>query len=104
MNKALLDTDTYSELARGINPAVIGNGTTYRRSHGRYTLSTITVMEIVKGFQMKQDNRRLHAFLTSIASEEILPFDDPAAELAGRIAGELERIGQRSHPRLKPAA
>jgi tRNA(fMet)-specific endonuclease VapC len=30
----------------------------------------------------------------AIALEEILPFDPPAAELAGRIAGELERIGQ----------
>ena len=25
---------------------------------------------------------------------EILPFDQPGAELAGRIAGDLERIGQ----------
>jgi predicted nucleic acid-binding protein len=29
-----------------------------------------------------------------IASEEILPFDRAAAELAGRIAGDLDRIGQ----------
>ena len=95
MNKALLDTDTYSELGKGINSVVVRNGTAYCRSHGRYTLSTITVMEIVKGFQKKQDSRRLQSFLSSIATEEILPFDQATAELAGRIAGELERIG---HP------
>jgi predicted nucleic acid-binding protein len=32
--------------------------------------------------------------LSSIASEEILVFDQTAAELAGRIAGDLERVGQ----------
>lgn len=93
LNKALLDTDTYSELGKGIDPTVVRNGTTYRRSHGRFTLSTITVMEVVRGFQRSQSHRRLNAFLASIAAEEILPFDEPVAELAGLIAGELERIG-----------
>ena len=32
--------------------------------------------------------------MSSIASEEILVFDQTAAELAGRIAGDLERVGQ----------
>ncbi len=80
MNKALLDTDTLSELSKGINLTVTHNGITYRRSHGRYTLTTITVMEIVKGFQKKQDTRRLNAFLTSIALEGILPFDEEKVE------------------------
>jgi tRNA(fMet)-specific endonuclease VapC len=51
-------------------------------------------MEVVRGYQQKQATRQLHNFLTSIASEEVVPFDQAAAELAGRIAGELERIGQ----------
>ncbi len=94
MNKALIDTDVFSELGKGVDPKVIGNGKTYRRSHGRYTISTITVMEIVRGLQRTQSARRLQTFLASIATEEILSFDEPAAELAGRIAGELERSGQ----------
>lgn len=94
MNKALIDTDIFSELGKGIDPNVTGNGKTYRRSHGHYTISTITVMEIVSGLQRTQSARRLQTFLASIAAEEILPFDEPAAELAGRISGDLERIGQ----------
>jgi tRNA(fMet)-specific endonuclease VapC len=94
LNKALLDTDIYSEILKAANPTVTANATTYRRSQGFLTFSTITVMEVVRGFQKNQSARRLTAFLAAIALEEILPFDQAAAELAGRIAGELEHIGQ----------
>ena len=96
MNKALLDTDILSEISKGIDPNVVRNATAYRNAFGRYTLSVISIMEIVRGWQQKQNLRRLQSFLTLIASEEILPFDQPAAELAGRIAGDLDRTGQPS--------
>jgi tRNA(fMet)-specific endonuclease VapC len=94
VNKTLLDTDILSEIGKGIDPNVARNATAYRNAFGRYTLSVSTIMEVVRGFQKKQSTRRLQRFLTAIASEEILTFDQAAAELAGRIAGELERIGQ----------
>jgi tRNA(fMet)-specific endonuclease VapC len=94
LNKALLDTDTLSEVGKGVNPTVAGNATAYRQSFGHYTASVISVMEIVRGFQRTTSIRRLQAFVASIATLEILPFDLPAAELAGRIAGDLERIGR----------
>jgi predicted nucleic acid-binding protein len=94
VNKALLDTDTYSEVLKAVNATVAGNAAMYRQHHGIYTLSVITVMEIVQGYQRVQNTRRLQAFLSTIASEEVLPFDQAAAELAGRIAGDLERTGQ----------
>ena len=49
MNKALLDTDIYSEILRGDNATVTAHARTYRQAHGRLTLSVITVMEMVKG-------------------------------------------------------
>ncbi len=94
MSKALLDTDIYSEVLKASNPTVTQNATTYRQSQGILTLSSVTVMEIVRGFQKNQSARRLQAFLAAVALEEILPFDHSAAELAGRIAGELERTGR----------
>jgi tRNA(fMet)-specific endonuclease VapC len=94
VNKALLDTDTLSEIGKGIDPNVARNATAYRNAFGRYTLSVISIMEIVRGWQRKQNALRLQRFLTSIASEEILLFDQPAAELAGRIAGDLDRTRQ----------
>jgi tRNA(fMet)-specific endonuclease VapC len=94
LNKALLDTDTLSEIGKGIDPTVAGHATTYRRAFGYYTLSAISVMEIVRGHQRTNNLLRLNAFLASIAGEEVIEFDQPAAELAGRIAGDLQRTGQ----------
>jgi tRNA(fMet)-specific endonuclease VapC len=94
VNKALIDTDIFSELGKGVNQTVAGNGATYQAAFGHYTISVITVMEIVRGFQKKQRPHRLQFFLANIASEEVLAFDQAAAELAGRIQGELERVGQ----------
>ncbi len=50
----MLDTDIYPEIPRGSNIAVNANARTYRQAHGRLTLSVITVMEKVKGFQQVQ--------------------------------------------------
>jgi tRNA(fMet)-specific endonuclease VapC len=94
VNKSLLDTDIFSEVSKGIDPNVARNAATYRSAFGRYTVSVITVMEVIRGFQRKQNTRRLQRFLSAIASEEILAFDQAAAELAGRIAGDLDRAGQ----------
>jgi predicted nucleic acid-binding protein len=95
LNKALLETDTLSEISKGVNLTVAANATAYRRAFGRYTISTVSVMEIVRGFQQNQSTRRLQAFVASLATVEILPFDLPDAELAGRIAGDLERVGRQ---------
>jgi tRNA(fMet)-specific endonuclease VapC len=94
LNKALLDTDILSEISKGIDPVVARNATAYRAAFGRYTLSAITLMEVVSGFQRKQSIRRLQAFLSSITAEEVVDFDAAIAELAGRIGGELVRVGR----------
>ena len=94
MSRILLDTDIYSEVIKAINPTVTQNAIAYRQANGVLTLSVVTVMEIVRGFQQNQSIRRLNNFLTAVASEEVLIFDQPAAELAGRIEGELVRTGR----------
>lgn len=38
--------------------------------------------------------RRRLTFLNTVAQEQVIVFDQPAAELAGRISGDLDRIGQ----------
>jgi tRNA(fMet)-specific endonuclease VapC len=90
LNKALLDTDIYSEILKAVNQTVKANAIAYRKAHGVLTLSAVTLMEITQGHHQKQAFRQLQHFLASVAVEEVLP----TAELAGRIAGELERIGQ----------
>ena len=73
-NKALLDTDMLSELGRGVNPTVMRNGAAYLAALGRYTVSVVTVMEIVRGLCKKQASKQLQAFLAGIPSQEVLIF------------------------------
>ena len=94
MNKALLDTDLYSEILKAVDPRVVGNATTYRRARGILTLSAVTVMEIIQGLQqVGASPRRFQKIRDAIAQEEVLPFDQPIADLAGQISGNLDRIG-----------
>jgi tRNA(fMet)-specific endonuclease VapC len=51
VNRSLLDTDILSEIFKGINPKVARNATAYRQAFGRYSLSSITVMEVISGLQ-----------------------------------------------------
>lgn len=94
MNKALLDTDIYSEVLKAVNPAVARNAAAYRQAHGFLTVSVITVMEIIQGLQHARAFGRVQTFRNAVASEEILPFDQAAADLAGQIAGDLDRVGR----------
>jgi tRNA(fMet)-specific endonuclease VapC len=94
VNRVLLDTDIYSEGIKAINPTVTQNAINYRQANGVLTISAVTVMEIVRGFQQNQSTKRLNDFLTAVASEEVLIFDQAAAELAGQIEGELVRTGR----------
>ncbi len=94
MNKAIIDTDIFSEIIKGVNQKVAANAGAYRQAFGRYTISAVSFMEIVRGYQRKQASRQLQAFLAAVVSEEVLSFDQRAAELSGQIAGELERVGR----------
>ena len=94
MNKALLDTDILSEVSKGIDPIVSRNATAYRQAHAFLTLSVISVMEVIQGYQRVGASNRIQAFRNAIASEEILLFNQPCADLAGQIAGDLDRVGR----------
>jgi tRNA(fMet)-specific endonuclease VapC len=54
LNKALLDTDTYSEILKAADPNVTRNATAYRQARGVLMLSAVTVMEVIRGFQKNQ--------------------------------------------------
>lgn len=94
MDKSLLDTDIFSEILKGVNAHIIAQATAYRSAFGRYTISTITVMEIVKGLHKLGREDRIQQFLSGLSSIELLTLDARSAELAGRIYADLERIGQ----------
>ena len=94
MDKALLDTDTFSEILKRVDAQLVTRATEYRWQFGVYTISTITVVEIVKGLHKVQREERLQEFLRGLSAVEILTLDLSSAELAGRIYADLERTGQ----------
>lgn len=94
MDKSLLDTDVFSEVLRGRNPVIMRRWTAYIGDHGRLTLSTPTVAEVVRGYQRLRHTTALQRFLQRLSSTEVLPLEEPAAVLAGRIAGDLEAMGR----------
>ena len=94
LKKAILDTDIFSEIIKGVDQTVAANASAYRTAFNRYTISAVTFMEVIRGYQQKQASHQLQTFLTGIVTEEVIPFDHPAAEVAGKIAGELKRVGR----------
>ena len=66
MNKALLDTDILSEVGKGLDPNVVRNAAAYRSAHGFLTLSVISLMEVIQGYQRVGGLARIHAFRTAL--------------------------------------
>lgn len=94
MPKSVLDTDIFSEILKGVDPVVAQRATAYRATFGHYTISAITVLEIVKGLHKVGREERIQQFLQGLIQLEILALDARSAELAGRIVADLERTGQ----------
>ena len=94
MDKSLLDTDIFSEVSKGIDPRVVARATAYRAAFGYYTISAITVLEVIKGFHKLQREDRIQEFLSKLSDMEVLTLDVRSAEMAGRIYADLEKSGQ----------
>jgi tRNA(fMet)-specific endonuclease VapC len=94
LDKALLDTDILSESLKRIDRRVVSRATAYLSVFGHYTISTITVLEIVKGWHKRQREDKIQQFFAQIAVAEVLTLQLSDAELAGRIYADLERTGQ----------
>ena len=86
LNKAILDTDTFSEISKGVNPTVAANARAYRQAFARYTISAVTFMEIVRGYQKKQAS----AAIASLPRRDRLRRSDPVRP-ARRRAGRPDR-------------
>ena len=94
MDKVLLDTDIFSEILKGIDRNVVTRAIVYHSALGRYTISVITVMEIVKGFHRLRREDRIQQFLAGLPTLELLTLNSESSILAGRIYADLERAGQ----------
>jgi len=94
VNKVLLDTDIFSRVLRRYSPAIVARSTAYLANLDRFTISAITVIEIVRGWHKQQREDRVLQFITGLSTVEVLVMDLEQYILAGRILADLERTGQ----------
>jgi len=94
LDKVLLDTDILSESLKRRDQRVVSRAIAYLAVFGCYTICTITVLEIVKGWHKRQREDKIQQFFAQIAVAEVLTLQLSDAELAGRIYADLERTGQ----------
>jgi len=94
MSKVLLDTDILSEILKSKSAVVTARASAYLAQQGCFTTSAVSVAEIVYGLRRVGRDDRVAQFEASLATAEVLPLDDAAARLAGRINADLERAGR----------
>ncbi len=93
MDRTLLDTDIYSEVLKGRNQVVTRRATEYEDYFGQFTISVITMAEIVKGIQKRGDVAEIDKFVEACDVIQVLLLDTNSAVIAGKIYGLLEKQG-----------
>jgi tRNA(fMet)-specific endonuclease VapC len=94
MPNSLLDTDTLSEIMRGVNPAVCRAANHYLTQFGCFQLSLITRFEILRGLKSSGASRRLTDFDAFCAVNEVLPITDEIVVRAADFYAHLRRNAQ----------
>jgi len=94
MDKALLDTDIFSQVLRRYSPAIVFRTAAYLTEFEQLTISAITVTEIIKGWQKRQREDRIEQFISELGAVEILYLSLDTHILIGRMLADLERTGQ----------
>ena len=74
MVKSILDPDILSEYLKGFNRTVAGHATRYAKKHGVFSFTSVTVYEIVYGFELKTASVQLTKAMAWLdQNEQITP-------------------------------
>ncbi len=96
MPPSLLDTDILSEVLKQKNSTVIGHATAYVTLYGRFTFSSMTRYEVVRGLKAKQAARQLQQFDAFCQHSLILPVTDAVLDRTADLWATANAAG---HPR-----
>jgi tRNA(fMet)-specific endonuclease VapC len=95
MKQAVIDTDILSYIIDRRYPEVVEIAKQYARIFGYFSVSVVTICEIVEGLESQGNHERTSAFLKLAEDFEVMPIESEEAVLAGRIFGALTRSGQK---------
>jgi tRNA(fMet)-specific endonuclease VapC len=93
MEKALIDTDIWLDIMKGVHPRVREHAEVYWNTFEQFTLSVITVAEVVRGLVKRQRVEALARWRAEMEALEILPIDQAVGDLAGELYARLEQAG-----------
>lgn len=94
MTPALLDTDILSAIMKAKLPVVAQHAVSYLNQHGRFSFSSITRFEILRGLLATSATVRLRAFESMCQRSEIIELTDPIIVRAAELYADLSRRGQ----------
>jgi len=93
MDKKLLDTDTLSYFFKSITE-VVKKATEYHDEFGYFSISTLTVFEVLSGYKKINRLEKEKLFIEFCEENEVISFGYMAAQKAAEIYEELRSIGQ----------
>jgi tRNA(fMet)-specific endonuclease VapC len=79
MNKAMMDSNTLIDIQRGKHKKMALHASLYFQHFKRYTISIMTITEMVVGFQKLGDEPSLQQFLETLPAFEVMPLTVNAA-------------------------
>ena len=94
MEPSLLDTDTLSEVMKGLDQRVQNNARHYLRAFSHFTFSLITRYEILRGLKARRANRQLTRFEQRCQQSVVLPLTDEIIVQAADLYALLHQEGQ----------
>jgi len=94
MEPSLLDTDTLSEVMKGVDEHVQVNARRYLSAFGRFTFSLITRYEILRGLKARGATRQLARFEQRCQRSVVLPLTDDIIVQAADLYALLHQEGQ----------
>jgi tRNA(fMet)-specific endonuclease VapC len=94
MDPSLLDTDTLSEVMKGVDTDVQDNARQYLRAFGHFTFSLITRYEILRGLKARRATRQIAHFEQRCQQSVVLPITDEIIIQAADLYALLHQEGQ----------
>lgn len=95
MRQAILDTDILSYIIDQRYPEVSARAQQYYRVFRYFSISSITVAEVVEGLARNHDSPGIQGFLKRAEGFEIFPIDLDEAVIAGKILAALAEAGKK---------
>ena len=94
MPKAVLDTDTLSEVYKAQNPIVLANAKAYLHHHSRLTYTSVSASELLFGLYAKDARKQIRQAKTFLrANEEVVPTSEDYW-LVAEINAALKHMGK----------